>query len=143
MVSVLRYHELSEASSRILNPLSGAKLDALGVICRLHAGQRQLDLACGKGELLCRFARDHGITGVGIDIHPPFVAAARARAVELDVADRISFVEGDAGDPGHAGDAFDVVSCIGATWIGGGLAGTLDLMRERARPGGWILVGEP
>src|SRR5262249_37783134 len=39
--------------------------------------------------------------------------------------------------------AFDVVSCIGATWIGGGLAGTLNLMQPALKPGGVLLVGEP
>ncbi|MFC7757923.1 hypothetical protein ACFQY4_07700 [Catellatospora bangladeshensis] len=33
--------------------------------------------------------------------------------------------------------------CIGATWIGGGFAGTLDLLARSLRPGGLLLVGEP
>ena len=33
--------------------------------------------------------------------------------------------------------------CIGATWIGGGLAGTVDLLRPAIRDGGRILIGEP
>lgn len=142
MVDVFRYHEISESTSRILNPLSGPKLDELGRICRLHAGQRHLDLACGKGEMLCRYARDHHTVGVGIDIHPPFLDAARARARELGVDGRVRFQQGDAADPPEAAAGFDLVSCIGATWIGGGLAGTLDLMRRWARPGAWLLVGE-
>jgi len=36
-----------------------------------------------------------------------------------------------------------VVSCIGATWIGGGLVGTLELMRRSLRPEGLLAVGEP
>jgi len=142
VVSVFRYHEISESRSRILNPLSESKLDDLGTICSLQPGQRQLDLACGKGEMLCCYARDHGITGVGIDLHPPFLDAARARATELGVDGRVRFVQGDAGQPGGVGDQYDVVSCIGATWIGGGLSATLELMQRLARPGGWLLVGE-
>ena len=42
----------------------------------------------------------------------------------------------------NVGEPFDVVSCIGATWIGNGLAGTLALMKQRVRSGGWILVGD-
>ena len=142
MVSIFRYSEISEAHQRILNPLSDAKLDQLGHICRLQAGLRHLDLACGKGEMICRYARDHGTVGVGIDIHAPFLAAARARAAELGVDDLVSFVEGDAADPRPAGDPYDVVSCVGATWIGGGLPGTLEIMLARARPAAWLLVGE-
>jgi SAM-dependent methyltransferase len=142
MVDVFRYHEISESNSRILNPLSEPKLDQLGRICRLHPGQRHLDLACGKGEMLCRFSRTHHTVGVGIDINRPFLDAARARARELEVDGRITLHHGDAADPEEVGDGFDIVSCIGATWVGGGLAGTLDLMRRRARPGAWLLVGE-
>lgn len=142
MVDIFRYHEISEATSRILNPLSEPKLDDLGRICRLRTGQRHLDLACGKGEMLCRYARAHRTVGVGIDIHPPFLEGARARAMELEVDERVTFLQGDAADPREVGDRFDVVSCIGATWIGGGMTGTLDLMRRRARPGAWLLVGE-
>ena len=35
------------------------------------------------------------------------------------------------------------MSCLGATWIGGGIAGTLALMLPALAPGGTILVGEP
>lgn len=139
MVSIFRYSEISEAHQRILNPLSGAKLDELGRICRLGAAQRHLDLACGKGEMLCRYAADHGTVGVGVDLYPPFLATTRAWAAELGVDGSVRFVEADATDPDDVGEGFDVVSCIGATWIGGGLSGTLELMRRGARPvpGSW------
>ena len=142
VVSVFRHSEISEANSRILNPLSEAKLDELGRICRLIPGHRQLDLACGKGEMLCRFALHHGVTGLGLDIYPPFVAAARARAAELGVSASVSFREADASHLDGIEDRFEVVSCIGATWIGGGLPGTLSLMESVASPGGLLLVGE-
>ena len=48
----LRFHEISEQNHRILNPFSDEKLMVLGEICRLKPGTRQLDLACGKGEML-------------------------------------------------------------------------------------------
>jgi SAM-dependent methyltransferase len=101
-----------------------------------------LDLACGKGEMLCQFARNLGAGGVGIDLHGPFLAVAQARATEFGVGQAVTFVEGDAGSPPDLGGLFDIVSCIGATWIAGGLSGTLALMAERVVPGGWLLVGE-
>jgi hypothetical protein len=54
----------------------------------------------------------------------------------------VAFREADASHLDDIEDPFDVVSCIGATWIGGGLPGTLDLMQSVARPGGLLLVGE-
>jgi SAM-dependent methyltransferase len=142
MVSVFRYHEISESSHRIMNPLSFDKLLLLGKLCRVGTGTRILDLACGKGELLCQFARNFDAVGVGIDIHAPFLADARARANDLGVERAVTFIEGDAGEPPASGERFDIVSCIGATWIGGGLSGTLQLMERCVAPGGWLLVGE-
>ena len=77
MLSVLRYHEISESSHRIMNPLSLDELLLLGDICRVGPGTRLLDLTCGKGELLCQFARRLGANGVGVDVHAPFLVAAR------------------------------------------------------------------
>jgi len=125
-----------------MNPLSLDKLLLLGDICGVGTGTRLLDLACGKGEMLCLFAGSFGVTGVGIDIHPPFLADARGRAGELGVEAAVTFIKGDAGNPPDLGEQFDVVSCIGATWIGGGLSGTLELMRQRAAADGYLLVGE-
>jgi SAM-dependent methyltransferase len=138
----LRHHEIAEGTTRVLNPVTEEKLDLLGRICRLQPGQRQLDLACGKGELLCRWAADHGIGGVGVDLSEVFLASARARADELGVADRVRFEQGDAAAY-RASSSFDVVSCLGATFVGGGLAGTIELMRPALRDGGLLLVGEP
>jgi hypothetical protein len=35
-----------------------------------------------------------------------------------------------------------IASCIGATWIGGGVAGTVGLLRRSLAPGGMMLIGE-
>lgn len=139
----LRFHEIAETAHRILDPLTDAKLALLGEVAGVGAGTRILDLACGKGEMLATWAARHGATGTGVDLSPVFLAAARARAVELGVAERLTFVEGDAGAYAAEAGAFDLVSCLGATWIGGGLAGTLALLRRALAPGGRILVGEP
>jgi SAM-dependent methyltransferase len=137
-----RVHTIRESHHRIHNPVTAGKLATLGRAVGLRTGMSVLDLACGSGEMLCTWSRDHGITGTGVDISTMFVAAARARAAELGVADRVSFVHGDAA--GHVAPApVDVAACIGATWIGGGVPGTLELLDRSLRPGGMLLVGEP
>ncbi|GAA2384906.1 SAM-dependent methyltransferase [Dactylosporangium salmoneum] len=143
-MDVLSMHEIAEAGHRILNPFTDDKLMLLGEICRLRPGQRQLDVACGKGEMLCRWADIFGIEGHGVDISEVFVPIAAARAAELGVADRVTFrrAEGRAA-LAELTETFDIVSCIGATWIGEGLAGTVELLKGAVRPGGLILVGEP
>jgi hypothetical protein len=142
MVDVHRYHEISEATHDILNPLSEAQLFLIGDICQLRSGQRHLDLACGKGEMLSQYALRYGTTGVGVDVYSPYIDKSAARAAELGVEGQLEFVHGEASTYEPTTDPFDVVSCIGATWIGGGLEGTLRLMRARVRDDGWLLVGD-
>jgi hypothetical protein len=140
----LRLREISEANERILNPFTDEKLMLLAEVCRLRPGMTMLDLACGKGEAVCRWAQQWGITGVGVDISKVFLPAAQQRAHELGVADKVTFVEADAGTYPQEHHEFDIVSCIGATWIGGGLVGTLNLMKKAIKDrDSLILVGEP
>ncbi|MHB9861553.1 SAM-dependent methyltransferase [Streptomyces sp. YIM S03343] len=118
------------------------KLAALGEALHLTPGTSVLDLASGSGEMLCTWARDHGVVGTGVDMCIEFTAKARARAAELGVDDRVVFLHGDAS--GHVSDApVDLAACIGATWIGDGVVGTIELLRRSLRPGGMLLIGEP
>ena len=140
----LRFHELAESRHRILNPFTDEQLQLLGEICRLHGGMHQLDLCCGKGEMLCQWSAQSDLTGIGVDISPVFLEAARQRAQALGCSDRVTFVQADAATYPVPAGAFDIVSCIGATWIGGGIAGTLELMRPGLRDrDSLLLVGEP
>lgn len=142
-LNTLQRHEISESNHRILNPFTEDKLMLLGEICRLDADHRQLDLACGKGEMLCRWAERFGNRGLGVDISEVFLTSARVRAAELGVDDRVQFEQTDAATYQPGDTSYDIVSCIGATWIGDGLVGTVELMRRAVRPGGLLLVGEP
>lgn len=139
----LRYHEIAEATHRILNPIDSEKLMLLGEVIGLRPDMRVLDLACGKGEMLCRWARTFGVSGVGVDISPVFLEAAHARAKELAVENQVVFVQGDAGAYTAEPAAYDIVACVGATWIGNGMHGTLQLMRPAIKPNGLFLIGEP
>ncbi len=142
-MDVLRQHEIAEASHRILNPFTDQKLELLGELCQWRRDMHLLDLASGKGEMLCTWARRHGIQGLGVNISGVFVPAARDRAAHLGVADRVRFVQADASTFRAGPASFDAIACIGATWIGGGLAGTIGLMRPALAPGGLLLIGEP
>jgi SAM-dependent methyltransferase len=141
-VDLLRSFTIRESSHRIHNPFTSDKLATLGQALNPPPGTRLLDLACGTGEMLCTWARDHQVTGTGVDISTVFIAAARARAIGLGVAGQVSFEHGDAS--GYvATEPVGLASCIGATWIGGGVPGTVELLRRSLRPGGMMLIGEP
>jgi SAM-dependent methyltransferase len=129
---------IRESTHRIHDPLTPAKLARLGEALLLRPGQQVLDLACGSGEMLCTWARDHGITGLGVDLSSAFIDVARARPVELGVADRVRFEHDDAAD-----GSVHLAACLGATWIGDGIIGTADLPARSLRGGGLMLIGEP
>ncbi|WP_374771920.1 methyltransferase domain-containing protein [Streptomyces sp. NBC_01310] len=137
-----RSFTIRESSHRICNPFTSEKLTILGQAISPSPGTRMLDLACGKGEMLSTWARDHGVAGTGVDISTVFIDAARGRAAELGVADRVDFVHADAS--GHVADEpVGIAACVGATWIGSGVAGTVELLRRSLVPGGMMLIGEP
>lgn len=137
-----RQFTIRESNHRIHNPFTSEKLAALGDALRLAPETSVLDLACGSGELLCTWARDHRITGTGVDICSVFLGAAEERAAELGVADRVGFVHGDASDY-VASRPVGIGSCLGATWIGDGVAGTVELLRRSVTRDGLILIGHP
>ena len=141
-MDIPRIFTITEAAHRIHNPITPEKLAILGAALRLESGARVLDLGSGSGEMLCTWARDHGVVGTGIDMSELFTAQARRRAEELGVADQVTFSHGDAA--GYVSDEkASVAACVGATWIGGGVAGTVGLLARSLRTGGIVLIGEP
>lgn len=137
-----RKFHIRERGHRIHNAITDEQLATLGRVLRLAPESRLLDLASGSGEMLCTWARDHRITGTGVDISTVFTAAARERAVELGVVDRVTFVHDDAA--GYvAAEPVDVACCLGATWVGDGFDGTVALLRRSLAADGVLVVGEP
>lgn len=141
-MDIPRIFNITESAHRIHNPMTPEKLATLGAALRLEPGASVLDLGSGSGEMLCTWARDRGVTGTGVDMSQLFTEQARRRAMELGVADKVKFVHGDAA--GYVSEVkVDVAACVGATWIAGGVGGTIELLTRSLRAGGLILIGEP
>jgi SAM-dependent methyltransferase len=127
-LDIPRIFNITESAHRIHNPITPEKLATLGAALRLEAGARVLDLGSGSGEMLCTWARDHGVIGIGIDMSQLFTERAKLRAEELGVADQVKFIHGDAA--GYVSDEK-------------GIVGTIELLARSLRTGGIILIGEP
>jgi SAM-dependent methyltransferase len=141
-MDIPRIFNITESAHRIHNPFTPDKFATLGAALRLEPGTRVLDLGSGSGEMLCTWARDYGISGTGIDMSQLFTEQAKRRAEELGVAHQVKFIHGDAA--GYVSDEkASVAACVGATWIGGGITGTVELLAKSLRTGGIILIGEP
>ncbi|MDD1647925.1 MAG: class I SAM-dependent methyltransferase, partial [Methanomicrobiales archaeon] len=110
-LDIPRIFNITESAHRIHNPFTPENLATLGAALRLESGARVLDLGSGSGELLCTWARDHGIIGVGIDMSQLFTEQAKLRAEELGVADRVGFIHGDA-DGYVADEKVGVAACL-------------------------------
>jgi len=137
-----RYFHLTHRYHRFCNPTSAERIDELGRLLGLTQEKRLLDLACGMGEVLLRWAETYGCTGVGVDLSPYAIRAARERhAARLPDAD-LAWVHKDAAEFA-TGKRFDVALSIGASWIWKGFEGTLSALRSLAREGGLIVSGEP
>jgi SAM-dependent methyltransferase len=141
-MDIPRIFNITESAHRIHNPFTSEKLATLGAALRMERGTRVLDLGSGSGEMLCTWARDYGVIGTGIDMSRLFTEQAKLRAEELGVADQVKFIHGDAA--GYVSDdKVGVAACVGATWIAGGVAGTIGLLARSLCTGGIILIGEP
>ena len=69
--------------------------DAMLRLARVAANDVVYDLGSGDGRIPILAAQKYGARGVGIELDPRLVEIARQVAREGEVADRVTFVEGD------------------------------------------------
>ena len=142
-VVIPRYFTVAERDHEIQNPTSEEKLCLLGERLRLHSGSRVLDIASGRGGPALLLAREFGCRVEGIEVAPEFHAVAVERAEAAGLTDRVSFRLGDASREQLPTGEYDVGMCLGASFVWGGLAGTLDALEPVVCGGGHVVVGEP
>ena len=98
------------------------------------------DFGCGNAHMLMRVCMKFRCAGVGFERSPHFIKLAREAIEEHAPAGRIEIVEGDAAAAEH--DRFDLVMCSGARPFGAAASENLEGLKERARAGGLIVLGE-
>lgn len=143
----MEFHErmaIAHSLHTFCNPISEQSVVDLIRALDLRPGMAALDIACGAGELLVRLAAEQGARGVGVDVSPRLLERAREAAARRAPDADLRFIEMDGAKyRPDAGETFDIVSLIGASWIWKGYRGTLAALRNLVRPGGQVWFGEP
>ena len=137
------YYAVAERDHEIQNPLSPEKVRELGRRLRLDPATQVLDLACGKCGPATILAGEFGCRITAVERAPEFVADARERIGAAGLTDRIELIEGDAAEFDVGEERFDVVMCLGASFIWDGLEPELAVLRPAVRGRGAVVVGEP
>ncbi len=138
-----RYYVVGEALHELQNPTSEEKLLLLGRLLGLGPDSRVLDVASGRGGPALVLAREFGCAWHGIEISSDFHAAAVERVAAAGLADQVSFDCADASAVRLEPEAYDAALCLGASFVYGSLADTVDALAPAVRPGGYVVVGEP
>jgi SAM-dependent methyltransferase len=124
------------------NPISEGAIDALIDLLPLEAGDRALDVGCGRGELLLRLAEATGAHGFGLDSSEAQIARARHEASTRVPATEMLFESRDAGTLVAPAASFALAACVGSSHALGGLGPTLERLSELVPHGGHVVIGE-
>jgi len=143
-VDTWKFYDITHREHVVCNPTSEEKLARLVGLLRLPPVASVVDIACGKGEFLIRLVEAYGARCTGIDISPHCINDAEARLKARAPGANVTFMKMNGADF-RVGEphSFSLASCIGASWIFNGHAGTLDALVSMTEPGGWVIAGEP
>src|SRR4051812_48871124 len=94
----LDYAAVAERDPDLLTPTSAETLEFLAHHCRVQDGSEVLDVGCGRGYLLRRWAQRWALEGTGLEIRAAAVAHARRLAAATVLRGRLRFVQGPAAE---------------------------------------------
>jgi SAM-dependent methyltransferase len=137
-----RLSSIAHSHHPIAAPISGVNVNRLLRRAGRGPAARILDLGCGEAAWALQ-ALAHHPDGVadGVDLSPYALERAAEAASVRGLADRLTLHERDARGYVPDGD-YDLVMCVGATHVFGGLRGTLASAGRHVHPDGVLLVGE-
>ena len=116
-----------------------AKLEGyLPDVHRLAGPGGVVDLGCGRGEWL-DLLRAAGVPARGVDANPAFVAAGRARGLDMELGDALGYLDALPRDSVDMVTAFHVIEHLGTE----DLLALLEAARGALRPGGCLLLETP
>lgn len=138
-----RYFVVAESTHELQNPTSEEKLVLLGRRLGLTPESRVLDIASGRGGPALVLAREFGCAIHGIEVSPDFHAVAVERAAAAGLSDLLNFECANASGAAHPPESYDAALCLGASFVYGSLADTVEALAPAVKPGGYVVVGEP
>jgi SAM-dependent methyltransferase len=113
-----------------------------GVVAKLERGGKVADIGCGHGASTVLMAQAYPNSRFyGFDNHAPSIEAARARAREAGVADRVTFEVATAQT--FPGSAYDLVAYFDCLHDMGDPIGALKQTAKALAPDGTVMVVEP
>ena len=116
-----------------------AKLEGyLPDVHRLAGPGGVVDLGCGRGEWLALLGAA-GVAARGVDTNPAFVAAGRARGLDMELGDALGYLEALPPDSIDMVTAFHVIEHLATE----DLLALLEAARGALRPGGCLLLETP
>jgi len=137
------FYAVVEREHELQNPTSPEKIRLLGERLRLGPESRILDIASGRGGPAILLAATFGCRITCVEASEEFHAAALARVREAGLEELIESVHADARTFRLEPSDYDAALCLGASFVWGGLEGTLEALVPVVRPGGFVAVGEP
>jgi SAM-dependent methyltransferase len=123
--------------------LTSAWIPALdGVEAKLQAGASVADVGCGHGASTLLMAQAYPASRfAGSDLHQGSIEAARKRAAEAGVTERVGFAVAGAQD--FAGTGYDLVTTFDCVHDMGDPVGAARHVRDALAPDGTWLIVEP
>jgi 2-polyprenyl-3-methyl-5-hydroxy-6-metoxy-1,4-benzoquinol methylase len=141
-------HDVHEGCERFFRPgynanLIAGWLPALdGVVAKLERGALTADVGCGYGASTILMAQAFpNSTFVGSDYHDGSIEAARLRARETRVDERVSFETAPAA--AYSGTGYDLVTMFDCLHDMGDPVGAARHVRSTLKPDGTWLITEP
>jgi cyclopropane-fatty-acyl-phospholipid synthase len=95
-----------------LEQAQAAKLDYVCRKVQLQPGERVVDAGCGWGALALHMAKNYGVTVRAFNVSREQILAARQRARELGLSQRVEFIEDDYRNISGECDAFVSVGML-------------------------------
>ena len=113
-----------------------------GMVARLEQGASVADVGCGHGASTIIMAKAYpNSTFVGYDYHGPSIEAARTKAKEAGLGERVRFEVASASS--YPGKNFDLVAVFDALHDMGDPAGVSGHVRQSLKPDGTWMIVEP